>query len=100
MATPFLVVVDASFRKVRASPRPHSRSATLKACWKPPGPPTMRDCSRFTRPLFLQPERATIFPDLCKNLQRGVGKEARAAPVANADPVSKQGVVKTGMAVA
>ncbi|MBB2925631.1 hypothetical protein [Paraburkholderia silvatlantica] len=35
MVTPFLVVVAASVRKMRTSPRPCSLRATLKACWKP-----------------------------------------------------------------
>jgi hypothetical protein len=60
----------------------------------------MRDGGERAGISSTMPECDTIFPHVCKNLHRGVGKEGAKAGFARRDPFSKQGFVKTGMGVA
>jgi hypothetical protein len=100
MATPLLVVVGAFLRKVRASPRRCWPARFRESLQEAAGAPAMRDGGKFIGAPLTVPECDTIFPHVCKNHHRGVGKGGGVAGVTRHDPFSKQGVVKTGMGVA
>ncbi|WP_176929117.1 hypothetical protein [Paraburkholderia lycopersici] len=72
----------------------------MKAVRKLLKPPDIADGADSPRRAWLFRGRDTIFPLVCKNHHDGAGEDAHTAGAASPDPVSKQGVVKTGMSVA
>ncbi|MCP3725247.1 hypothetical protein M3I53_19330 [Paraburkholderia sp. CNPSo 3272] len=81
MATPFLVVVAASHRKERASPRPGSLRASLKGCWKLPVQPHYAGSPPDLRPGFPDRHAQKFFLTVVKISTAGSEKKLAQYPL-------------------